>query len=264
MEFAARKRRVQWVYRREDITVTFGEIAKGLPWGRGVKVLTCDGNGLLAVDKPAGVLSHPNKKGDKGRALLQAPYDEKRQAYLIVDTKSGVENLVFLLNRLDSATSGIVLLALAEATAAAVLKAFEAKKVKKTYEALVFGAPRGGPPVWKDRLAVKHAEGGVRASRGGNLNAETKLVKVEAVPGLLGVSRLTLMPVTGRTHQLRIQASMRFVPIVGDRTYGDFQKNKLAAKKGLKRLCLHCVRTELQYEVGDRSYLFDASSTSPF
>ncbi|MBK1876321.1 RluA family pseudouridine synthase [Pelagicoccus mobilis] len=240
------------------------DIAQELPWSRGVRLLKSDPNGLLAVEKPAGVLSHPNRKGDAGRALLDARYDEKRQAFVLSGDEGRGERLVYLLNRLDSATSGIVLLALGEGTAQAVLKAFEAKRVKKTYQALVFGMPRGGPPIWRDRLSVKKAQGGVRASVGGGLSAETKLVKVETMPGMPPMSRLTLMPITGRTHQLRIQTSKRHVPIVGDRTYGDFQKNKLAAKKGLKRLCLHCVKTELDYQLSGRSYNFRVSSTVPF
>jgi 23S rRNA-/tRNA-specific pseudouridylate synthase len=218
----------------------------------------------MAVEKPPGVLSHPNRKGDRGKALLNLAYDEKKQAYGMLDTQGAWAASVFLLNRLDSATSGIVLLALSEATAAAVLAAFEAKRVKKTYQALVFGAPRGGPPIWRDRISVMKAQGGLRASTGGGLSAETKLVRVEAVGGMPPVSRLTLMPVTGRTHQLRIQTSKRHLPIVGDRTYGDFQKNKLAAKKGMKRLCLHCVATELDYRLGERSFRFKAHSKPPF
>ncbi|MBD5780576.1 RNA pseudouridine synthase [Pelagicoccus sp. NFK12] len=238
--------------------------AKRLPWARGVKLLDCDANGLLAVEKPAGVLSHPNKKGDREKALLNARYDESQQAYRILDTEGEVVSTVYLLNRLDSATSGIVLLSLVEDTARSVLKAFEEKKVKKTYQALVFGAPRGGPLVWKDRISVRKAQGGLRASTGGGLSAETKLAKVEPMGGMPPIARLTLQPITGRTHQLRIQTSKRHVPIVGDRTYGDFQKNKLAAKKGMKRLCLHCVGTELEYRLGNRAFRFKVASKAPF
>ena len=235
-----------------------------MPWSRGVKLLKSDSNGLLAVEKPAGVLSHPNRKGEVGKALLEADYDEKRQAFRIENWESAEDRFVYLLNRLDSATSGIVLLALQEATAEAVLRAFERKRVRKTYQAIVFGGLRGGPPVWRDRLSVKKAQGGLRASVGGGLSAETKLVKAEPIPGALQMSRLTLMPITGRTHQLRIQTSKRRLPIVGDRTYGDFQKNKLAAKMGFKRLCLHCVGTELQYQVSGRSWSFSVRSEAPF
>ncbi len=242
----------------------YSALAKRLPWARGVKLLACDANGLIAAEKPSGVLSHPNKKGEQSKSLLNCPYDERKQAYQVLDTECGAGTEVYLLNRLDSATSGIVLLSLAEETAAAALKAFESKQVRKTYQALVFGMPRGGPPLWRDRISVKKAQGGLRASTGGGLSAETKLVKVEPMPGMPPMARLTLMPITGRTHQLRIQTSKRFVPIVGDRTYGDFQKNKLAAKKGLKRLCLHCVGTELEYRLGNRGFRFKVASAAPF
>lgn len=245
-------------------SVDYTTTVRKLPWARGTRVLACDVNGLLAVEKPAGVLSHPNREGDSGKSILNTNYDKNRQAYVFLDTESDGQTLVYLLNRLDSATSGIVLLSLNAETASAALKAFELKKVKKTYQALVFGAPRGGPPLWRDRISVKKAQGGLRASIGGGLSSETKLVKIEPVPGMPPMSRLTLMPITGRTHQLRIQTSKRFVPIVGDRTYGDFQKNKMAARKGMKRLCLHCVSTELEYRFGGRSFRFKVSSPAPF
>ncbi|MDQ8205375.1 pseudouridine synthase [Pelagicoccus sp. SDUM812003] len=243
----------------------FSDIASRLPWTRGVRVLRCDGNGLMAIEKPEGTLSHPNRKGDRSRSLLNANYEEEAERYEIVDEEGQVERHVYLLNRLDSATSGIVLLALDEAVASAVLLAFERKQVRKTYCALVFGIPRRGSPIWKDRLSVRKAEGGVRASSGSGLQAETKLVKAESLPGMPLMSRLTLMPVTGRTHQLRIQSSKRGLPIVGDRTYGDFKRNKLVAKsKQIKRLCLHCVGTELSYTHAGGLHRFKASSEAPF
>lgn len=225
-----------------------------------------DRNGLIAIEKPSGVMSHPNKKGDLGKALLRASYDAKAQCYRVKEVDTEETQSVYLLNRLDSATSGIVLLALNEAVAKSVLEAFEKKQVSKTYCALVFGAMRPGAPVWRDRLSVSHKEGGVRASTGGGLSAETRLVKADVLPGVPLLSRLILMPLTGRTHQLRIQCSKRKIPIVGDRTYGDFQKNKLAATKDkrLKRLCLHCMGTELSYRFAGETYQFKAQSKVPF
>lgn len=241
-------------------------LAKWLPWAKGVRIVTCDANGLLAVEKPAGVMSHPNKSSEQSRSLLKAPYDLKSQVYRVSgDAEDPVE--VFLLNRLDGATSGLVLLSLNKEIREVILKAFETRRVRKTYEALVFGMPRcGGVPLWKDRLKVSKSEGGVRASAdGGALIAETKLLGVEAIPGPPLLSLLTLAPLTGRTHQLRIQSAKRGVPIVGDRTYGDFQKNKQFAKaKGLKRLCLHCVKLELDYMHRGRKVLFEASSPAQF
>ncbi len=243
----------------------YSSLAKSLPWAKGVRVVVCDANGLLAVEKPSGVMSHPNKRGEERRALLNAPYDMDAEVFR-VSIGEGDPIEVTLLNRLDGATSGLVLLSLNRDLRDPVLKAFELKKVRKTYEALVFGMPRRGAPLWKDRLKVTKSEGGVRASAGGGgLGAETKLVGVKPIPGPPLLSLLTLMPLTGRTHQLRIQTSKRGIPIVGDRTYGDFQKNKQIAKaRGLKQLCLHCVKVELEYIHRGRKNSFKASSAAVF
>lgn len=240
---------------------------RSLPWGRGVRVVTCDSNGLIAIEKPVGSLSHPNSKKDGGKALLDAPYDEERQAYRIASDEGdpSEDRWVYLLNRLDSATSGLVLLTIDAAVRKEALRAFEEKRVTKVYSALVFGFTRKGANVWKDRLSVKRVEGGVRASAGGGLSAETRLMGSRQVPGTPAMSYLTLMPITGRTHQLRIQCAKRGTPIVGDRTYGDFTKNKQLSKlKGIKRLCLHCVETRLDYSLSGKTIRFSAKSKAPF
>ena len=236
-----------------------------LPWGKGVRVAARDENGLIAVDKPSGVLSHPNRKGESSRCLLNASYDEQMEAYR-VGGEAGSGECLYLLNRLDSATSGLLLMTTNLAVRDLVRDAFEEKRVRKVYEALVFGVARSrAGDLWKDRLSVKKAEGGLRASAGGGATAETKLLKSAPIPGIPAMSLLTLSPLTGRTHQLRIQASKRGLPIVGDRTYGDFAKNKQVARsKGLKRLCLHCTETAVEYRLNGKTFRFKAVSQRLF
>lgn len=209
-------------------------------------------------------MSHPNRKSDLGKALLRAHYGSREQAYRIIDD-DGEESSVYLLNRLDSATSGIVLLSISESIMESVKRSFEEQQVEKVYQALVFGTPRKGSPVWKDKLSVSQSGKQVRARSGGSLMAETRLLKSKPIPGPPLMSLLSLQPLTGRTHQLRIQTSKRGLPIVGDRTYGDFKKNKLAAQaKGIKRLCLHCERVKLKYQYSGKWHHFEAYSKSPF
>ena len=218
----------------------------------------------MAVEKPTGVLSHPNSKNDLGKALMATAYDDEIQGYRL-ESSIGEISWVYLLNRLDSATSGLLLMTTNAFVKTEVLKAFEKKQVRKVYAALVFGFARRGPPVWKDRLTVKKDQGGLRASTGSGLTAETRLLTAKPIPGMPALSLLSLMPLTGRTHQLRIQASKRGMPIVGDRTYGDFQKNKsIARSRGINRLCLHCVETEVEYVVDGKAFRFVAKSKAPF
>jgi 23S rRNA-/tRNA-specific pseudouridylate synthase len=75
---------------------------------------------------------------------------------------------------------------------------------------------------------------------------------------------IELKPLTGRTHQLRVQCAKRHLPIIGDATYGDFRRNRDFAKAtGLKRLFLHSVETRLEYSRGGRRVAFRAEAPLP-
>ena len=238
-----------------------------LPLTKGVRVLVADSNGLIAVDKPAGTLSHPNVKSDQGKGLLNLPYDSEKQAYIQLGRENGDVQPIYLLNRLDSATSGILLLSASSRTRKAVMEVFENRKVTKIYKALVFGITKikGRGMIWKDRLRVVQSGKSVRADTGSGKSAETELVSARSIPGSPIASLLELKPITGRTHQLRVQCAKRRLPIVGDRTYGNFQKNKLIARtKGIKRLCLHSSETSLEYVLDGNLFRFRAVSDIPF
>lgn len=205
-----------------------------LPPGEGVRLVT-EKLGLIALDKPAGVRSHPNKSGsvDQG-ALVLAPYDLEQECYLLE------EGPLYLLNRLDGPTSGLILLTRKPEVAREVRALFAAHRVEKTYQALVFGRVGRLDQTWRDRLQVKRGQGGLRTQAGqGDLSA-SKVRSMGSGGKVLPLSLLQLKPLTGRTHQLRVQCAQRRLPIVGDATYGDFALNKRAARElGIKRLCLH-------------------------
>jgi tRNA pseudouridine65 synthase len=238
---------------------------KDLPLGRGVRVLAWDANGLLALEKPEKVLSHPNSPRDRGKALLEAGYDLDQECYSFGARPDGEPCRVWLLNRLDSATSGVILAAVDPRTAAAVRKEFAASKVLKTYCALVFGVPRPTRQQWKDALKVERREGKLRTRGGtGDRTATAAMVLRRAFPGRPEVSLLELTPGTGRTHQLRVQCARRKLPIIGDRTYGDFAANReFARRTGCKRLFLHCIQTSLTYRLGQHTVDFTAASVLP-
>ena len=83
----------------------------GVPIGRDVTRIVSDVNGLAAFVKPAGVLSHPNQSSDQPKALVDARYTLDGEFYEWRDAAGAVRRL-WLLNRLDSATSGVMLVAL--------------------------------------------------------------------------------------------------------------------------------------------------------
>lgn len=243
--------------------------AENLPLGPGVAVLTAHPTGLVALDKPSGVLSHPNAPGSAKNILLAADYDLDRERYAFAGP-DGRTRHAYLLNRLDSPTSGVVLVALDAGLAESVKAMFAEREVAKTYHAVIKGGrliPEKG--LWRDSLTKAKTDSGrhVRASAGGPSGAEalTHYAWIRANRENPPLSLVRLEPKTGRTHQLRIQTAMRGQPVLGDKTYGDFALNRRLAERRpeFDRLFLHCSKTEFRYEWNGREHAFLAESPTP-
>lgn len=238
------------------------------PLGRGVTLITRDPNGLIALNKPPGILSHPNEPRDQPRSILTARYETNGEFF---EWQTGAEtHRLWLLNRLDSATSGVILLASTETLALAIRTLFRKRHISKTYAALVFGHPAEKSQVWRDRLAVQKRGGQIRAdARAGNIPAEAHMTLLRArrdplAAGGTPVSLIQLEPKTGRSHQLRVQCAKRRLPIIGDATYGDFRANREFAKRtGEKRLFLHSMETHFDYAHAGRTHTFRARAALP-
>ncbi|HVU34139.1 MAG TPA: RNA pseudouridine synthase [Opitutaceae bacterium] len=238
-----------------------------LPLGRGVVLLDHDENGLVAFNKPAGVLSHPNAVGDEPRSLLTVRYALEGECF---EWTPGGETAapprrLWLLNRLDSATSGVILAAAEEQLAVEIRAQFKRKQVRKIYQALVFGAPRQAVELWRDRLATDKRGGMIRTSSvAGHVPAETRMSVIRSAGREPRVALLKLEPRTGRSHQLRVQCAKRALPIVGDQTYGDFARNREFAKfAGTKRMFLHSFETTFEYDWRGRRFAFSARAPLP-
>lgn len=236
-----------------------------MPLGRGVRLITRDANGLAAFSKPAGVLSHPNTPADAPRSLLTANYQENGE-FFVWKNETGEAQRLYLLNRLDSATSGVILTASTEALAKEIRALFQRKSVRKIYQALVFGIPTANVQMWRDQLAVQKKGGQVRTqAKAGNIPAEAQMRVVRTQrSGGFALALIALEPKTGRSHQLRVQCAKRHLPIVGDATYGDFDANRAFAKAtGLKRMFLHSLETNFEYAYQGRNYTFAARADLP-
>lgn len=240
-----------------------GDFWETLPLGEGVAPLTRDVNGLAAFDKPAGILSHPNESQDEARSLLTTRYDKEAQCFHW-HAADGGERRLWLLNRLDSATSGVILTAASEKLALAVRDHYAKKQVHKIYQALVFGRPQKNFEHWHDQLAVQKKGGQIRTASIGNVPAQTVFQLVRHTQKNFSTSLVKLEPRTGRSHQLRVQCAKRQLPIVGDQTYGNFALNREFAKAYKnKRLFLHSLETNFTYEFGGKGHSFKATAPLP-
>ncbi len=206
-----------------------------LPLGFGVTLIG-HAQGYWALNKPAGLRAHPNTEAPDPKALLNAPYDAHKEAYVL-----GNNQFFFLLHRLDSPTSGVMLGCFSAEKAQQGRLWLEQQALKKIYLGWVFGHPQKAQGVWNFSLNKQHKGDHVHVSVGGPLWAQTafKVLESRRYQGLT-MTLLQLEPLTGRTHQLRVHCAQNDCPIVGDKTYGHPKHNRSYAKaSGLDRLMLH-------------------------
>lgn len=127
-----------------------------------------------------------------------------------------------LVHRLDKETAGCLLVAKNRFSAAALAKTFRSRAARKIYWALVPGIPKPKQGRISTFLAKEEREEDsfMRVARHGEEGAShavTYYAVVESAANRL--SWLSLKPVTGRTHQLRVQMAHIRHPIVGDPKY---------------------------------------------
>ena len=129
-----------------------------------------------------------------------------------------------LVHRLDKDTSGVLVLGRTPAATAKLADAFRSREAKKVYWALVFGTPE----IKEGRIAAKllksTGEFGGETMRVDEKNGQSAVTLYRVVDEVYKKAAwLELMPLTGRTHQLRVHCQYMGHPIIGDGKYtGDF------------------------------------------
>ncbi|MEA3014532.1 MAG: tRNA pseudouridine32 synthase / rRNA pseudouridine746 synthase [Sphingomonadales bacterium] len=171
------------------------------------KVLFIDGEAMV-IDKPAGLAVHPG-----------ARTPESLEDYLH-HLRFGFKRLPLPVHRLDRDTSGCLLLARNPKAHKAFQRAFEEKKVTKTYVAVVDGVPEAEAGIVDMALGkVSTAEEGWRMVPDEAGKAAVTHWRVAAVRD--GRAIVLFTPETGRTHQIRVHAASGIgLPIAGDPVYG--------------------------------------------
>lgn len=234
-----------------------------LPLNAGVHLLTSNEDGLVALEKPEGAMSHPNRQEDIKRSLLKASYDYDGEFFFWQDG-GGHERKVWLINRLDSPTSGVILIGLNEEIASIIKQEFSTHKVTKYYHALVRHQPQRNAGIWGDVISKDLVNNGRKIKKGRKIKAKSGYQLITKPVGGFPISLLKLIPVTGRTHQLRIQCKKHGHPIVGDRSYGSFSFNKeVAMLTGVKRMMLHASELIVHYAYKGKVREFHAKSELP-
>jgi 23S rRNA pseudouridine1911/1915/1917 synthase len=191
---------------------------------------------LLIVDKPAGLVVHPSA-GHAGGTLVNALLGRAGAAEY-----GGIAGIrrPGIVHRLDRDTSGLLMVARHDAAQASLMAQLKARRVKKTYLALVHGS-------------VSAAVGRIEAPIGRDPKHRTRMAVVpDGRPSITGYrvrerfdgwTLLELDLVTGRTHQIRVHLDAIGHPVAGDPLYGTGTSRR--GPDGLGRLFLHAWRLEL-------------------
>jgi len=182
-------------------------------WCVGVAEVVYADERIVVLSKPAGV-SLATRRAEPGAAvarLLATVSPADRDGHCLT------AELLHLVHRLDVGTSGLVLLARDADAHRALVTALSTRLIARTYLALVWGHPRPPTgrfewPLGPDRVDRRR----MRVDLGGR-SAVTAFAVVGRAPH---AALLSLEPLTGRTHQLRVHLAHAGHPIVGDDLYG--------------------------------------------
>ncbi len=190
---------------------------------------------VLVIDKPAGLAV-------QGGSGISQNVDS-----MLDGLRFGNTERPRLVHRLDRLTSGILVLARTLPSARAIQEAFRRRTVEKLYWAVVAGLPDAG--TIKLPLTKLPGRGGerVRVDPNHGRHAVTDLQIVEAAGKV--ASWVELVPMTGRTHQLRVHCSAIGHPILGDDKYGADQSG-LRVHGLASRLHLHAQKLSLPHPYG--------------
>lgn len=190
-------------------------------------------NHLLALWKPAGMLTMGDETGDVtmvdvAREYLRVKYNKPGNVY------------VGVVHRLDRPVSGVLLFARTSKAASRLSDQFRRNAVQKTYRAIVEGTPATPEAELTDWL-LKDREVNVVSVVNPNVSGAQKCVlRYRVVQMQSGLSHLDIQPLTGRSHQIRVQLANQELPIVGDGKYGS------TIRKG-GRISLHAVSLEFEH-----------------
>jgi RluA family pseudouridine synthase len=160
---------------------------------------------FVVLDKPAGLPVHPGPRGGRSAEDWFPLLSRRRDG-------------PWLVHRLDADTSGCLLIALRHAALLAAQAEFAAGRARKTYWAVVRGAPSAPHGTIDVPLARQNRQSGWRMVA--DPAGQPAVTEWQVLGHADDLTWLELSPRTGRTHQVRVHCALLGCPVRGDAVYG--------------------------------------------
>jgi 23S rRNA pseudouridine1911/1915/1917 synthase len=170
---------------------------------------------IAAVNKPAGMVVHPARGHWKGTLVGALQYHFGQRL-----SRAGGPTRPGVVHRLDRDTSGVILVARSDQAHARLAAQFQARTIEKEYFAIVSGAPDrdsdyidcpiGVHPQQREKMAIRRHCSQSRSAR----------TYYELLERFQGFAALRIVPLTGRTHQIRVHLDHIGCPVLCDKQYG--------------------------------------------
>jgi 23S rRNA pseudouridine955/2504/2580 synthase len=192
---------------------------------------------VFALYKPAALPTEPDKSG--ASSVIRQ----------LAERLDWEPSDLFAVSRLDVGVSGVLLVAVGHRAQTRLLQERARGSLRRRYVALASGVPAPGEGEWREGLG--RGSGGKRVVDVRDGQAAHSRYRVVATAQAVSRERpltslLSLSPVTGRTHQLRVHASAHGAPLLGDRKYSGPVRITLAdgSVQSLSQILLHSASVE--------------------
>jgi 23S rRNA pseudouridine1911/1915/1917 synthase len=225
-----------------DAPARQGSLSSGLP-------ILYEDELLLVVNKPAGLLAVP-----LGRRK-DAP-----SAFSIVSAHLGPRRhrRPFIVHRIDRDTSGLVVFAKTLAAQETMKDQFARREPERVYWAIVRGRPQPAAGRWRDRLAWDADALRQTKSDAAHPRATEAICDYRVLETFADASLVEVKLQTGKRNQIRVQASLRGHPLVGERQYRDGPPERADSLDSFPRQALHAHRLSFRHPADDRPLTFEA------
>lgn len=193
----------------------------------------------MVIAKPAGILTVPGKTED-----LQD---------CVINRLLKIEAKTLLIHRLDRDTSGILVFGLSKWGQKSISRQFQERQTSKTYQAIVAGHLQGQgtidvPVVYDPSRPPLHIADPEHHKPAITEWQAIEHFEIQGQP----VTRVKLIPITGRSHQLRVHMQFLGHPIIGDTLYATVEQQAL-----MPRLCLHAEQLRFHHPKTEEGVQFD-------